>query len=76
MNYSVCVFTGLRGVRPTDIPFADCIDNLSLFTGNRCGITHGLLDVGWNLAGVGSAVSFENKNNLFQIVLKTPSRNY
>jgi hypothetical protein len=49
---------GLRGVRPSDLPFADCIDNIDLFTGNKCGITHGLLDVGWNLAGVGQAVSY------------------
>lgn len=48
---------GLRGIRPTDIPFADCVDNVDLFTQNKCGITHGLLDVGWNLAGVGSAVT-------------------
>jgi hypothetical protein len=44
--------------RPVDIPFADCIDNTDLFTKNRCGITHGLFDVGWNLAGVGDSVRY------------------
>lgn len=45
-------------MRPSEIPFFDCVDNITLFTRNRCGMTHGLLDVGWNLAGVGSEVFF------------------
>lgn len=47
---------GLRGKRPTDIDIADAIDNLKFFTDNRCGITHGALDVAWNLAGIGPSV--------------------
>lgn len=47
----------LRGKRPTDVDIFDAIDNLSFYTNNKCGITHGLLDVAWNLAGVGPSVS-------------------
>lgn len=47
----------LKGKRPADIDIADAIDNLSLYTNNKCGITHGSLDVAWNLAGIGPNVS-------------------
>lgn len=48
---------GLRGKQPSEMPMSDALENLSFYQKNRCGITHGLLDVSWNHAGVGPEVS-------------------
>jgi hypothetical protein len=76
MNLECCamIITELVLTRPVDIPFADCIDNTDIFTKNRCGITHGLFDVGWNLAGVGDAVRYSVLNfdrNLHDLVFRS-----
>lgn len=47
---------GLRGNKPTNSDILTMIDNLTLYTNNKCGLTHGLLDSSWNLAGIGDNV--------------------
>lgn len=48
--------SGLRGKRTTDLNIGTLIDNLTLYTNNKCGHTHGLLDTTWNIAGNGPNV--------------------
>lgn len=48
---------GLKGKRAGDIDIFDAIDNFNLYVNNKCGITHGNMDIGWNLLGVGGAIN-------------------
>lgn len=55
---SFMVPNGLKGKRPSDVDIRPLFDNLTLYTDNKCGHTHGLLDNTWNIAGNGRNVIF------------------
>lgn len=47
---------GIRGIKTTDVPLPVAMDNLTFAEKNQCGLTHGQMDMAWNIAGVGQNV--------------------
>lgn len=47
---------GIRGVKTTSVPLQVAMENLTFVEKNQCGITHGSMDMAWNIAGVGENV--------------------
>lgn len=49
--------SGIKGVQPTSVPLETIMDNLTFVEKNQCGITHGSMDIAWNIAGTGENVN-------------------
>lgn len=48
----------LKGKKPTNYDLHDALENMTIYVENKCGITHGTMDTGWNLAGNGPRVGY------------------
>lgn len=53
-NFSVP--SGIKGKFPRFFDQGLLLDNLTWYESNKCGLTHGLLDTSWNIAGLGPTV--------------------